>query len=132
MRIGDKVRHMRKVRGATIRQLAETVGVSDSMVSKVERGDIKEPTAAFITAVSEALSIPVEYFLYDEARTPLQLLGSNMPLDLFDFVVAERSMPYIRLAKKAADSNVPEEALNELIAILRKSRRFRLLNPIKE
>lgn len=126
MTLGEKIKHMRGVRGLTVRELGERVGLSGSMISHLENGDVKKPTAESIAAIARVLNVPVEYFLYDEARTPFQVLGSDMPADLAEFILSEKSMPYIRLAKEACDKEIPEEALRGLIAALRHSQKYRL------
>lgn|GEM_PF-1915641 len=128
MTLGEKIKHMRNIRGMTVVELGEKVGLSGSMISRLENNDIKKPTMESVVAIAHALDVAVEYFLYDEARTPLQILGSTMPPDLVDFVMLEKSMPYVRLAKEACEKGVPEEALRSLISALRHSQKYRLNN----
>ena len=52
----------------TLRELADKVGVSHTHISNLERGG-KEITGATLIALSEALDLPIDYFVYQD--TPI-------------------------------------------------------------
>ena len=56
------------MRGMTLRELADKVGVSHTHISNLERGG-KEITGATLIALSEALDLPIDYFVYQD--TPI-------------------------------------------------------------
>ena len=56
---GERIRKGRALRGMTLRELADKVGVSHTHISNLERGG-KEITGATLIALSEALD-PVSY-----------------------------------------------------------------------
>lgn len=61
MILGNDLRVLRKRRGLTLAQLAETVGRSVGWLSQVER-DISEPAPEEIRNLAEALGVPAESF----------------------------------------------------------------------
>lgn len=65
---GERIRKGRALRGMTLRELADKVGVSHTHISNLERGG-KEITGATLIALSEALDLPIDYFVCQE--TPI-------------------------------------------------------------
>lgn len=59
---GERIRKGRALRGMTLRELADKVGVSHTHISNLERGG-KEITGATLIALSEALDLPIDYFV---------------------------------------------------------------------
>ncbi len=66
-RFGDKVRTVREKRGLTLREVAEKVGVSESMVSQIERNRVS-PAIDTLLALADALDIDLEYLFADYRR----------------------------------------------------------------
>ena len=60
--IGAQIQRMRKVRGATLEQLALRAGVSKSVLSQIER-DRTNPTLATLWRIADALEVRPETFL---------------------------------------------------------------------
>ncbi len=60
--LGRRIRDARKMRRLSLRALAESSGVSRSMISEIERGT-KSPTIAVLAAVSEALHLPISVLI---------------------------------------------------------------------
>lgn len=56
--VGARVRAMRKARGTTLSELAETAGVTQGFLSKFERGHLSISVAALVR-VCDALGVPV-------------------------------------------------------------------------
>jgi transcriptional regulator with XRE-family HTH domain len=54
IRVGGRLRHARLVKGATLKQVAETAGCSESMLSKIENGRTY-PSLPMLHRITEAL-----------------------------------------------------------------------------
>ena len=67
--LGSRVQLARKLRRWTLVQLAERVGVSETTVRKIERGD---PSVALGTAFEAATLVGVALFHPDQARRQLE------------------------------------------------------------
>lgn len=65
--IGDKIREVREKRGITLRALAEEAGVSESLVSQIERGRVA-PSLDTLMAIVGALDIDLEWLFRDFKR----------------------------------------------------------------
>jgi transcriptional regulator with XRE-family HTH domain len=54
--VGERLRHLRHVRGETLDQTARRAGISPQYLSEIERG-LKEPSSEMIAAITGALDI---------------------------------------------------------------------------
>jgi transcriptional regulator with XRE-family HTH domain len=66
-RFGDKIRAVRERRALTLREVAEKAGVSESMVSQIERNRVS-PAIDTLLALAEILDIDLEYLFSDCRR----------------------------------------------------------------
>jgi transcriptional regulator with XRE-family HTH domain len=66
-RVGDRLRRLRKLRGATQQQLAANTHFSVSLIKKVEQGSVP-PSAAFVATVARALQVKPAYLYGTEER----------------------------------------------------------------
>ena len=57
-RIAERVRNLRSARGLTLEALADRSGVSRSMISLIERGEIS-PTAVLLERLATGLNVPL-------------------------------------------------------------------------
>lgn len=60
---GDYINMALKYRGMTQKELAEAIGISGNSLSRIIRGDIKDPKARMIRDISIVLDIPVAYLM---------------------------------------------------------------------
>lgn len=93
MRLGDKIRELREGFGFTQGQLAIGASVSQGYLSQLENGDVKNPSAAVLLRVAQAMSVdPDELFEaagYPTMRTLRQIYQgyeSNIDPDLLRFL----------------------------------------------
>lgn len=70
--VGHKVRSMRKEKGLTLAQLSEVTGLSQAIVSQIERG-LANPSFTTLAQLAHGLGVPVgKFFLgQDETRSPV-------------------------------------------------------------
>lgn len=64
IRLGQILRTLRKQKGLTLDQLAETTGVSKPMLSQLERGETN-PTVVTLWKISTGLHVPFSTFLQE-------------------------------------------------------------------
>ena len=62
MALPENVAEARKSRGITQAELAEQIGVTQGMVSKMERG-VKLPTVAILEQLADVLDVSVDWLL---------------------------------------------------------------------
>jgi transcriptional regulator with XRE-family HTH domain len=93
MKLGDKIRELRGGFGITQGQLAESASVSQGYLSQLENGDVKNPSAAVLLRVAQAMGVdPDELFEaggYPTVRTLRQIYQdyeSNIDPDLLRFL----------------------------------------------
>ncbi|WP_026556231.1 helix-turn-helix domain-containing protein [Arthrobacter sp. 35W] len=72
MTVGNKVRSMRKEKGMTLAMLSETTGLSQAIVSQIERG-LANPSFTTLAQLAHGLDIPVGRFFsgQEETRSPV-------------------------------------------------------------
>ena len=65
---GDKIRAVREKKEYTLKYLAEKAGVSDSLISQIERNKVS-PAIETLLNIAEALDIDLEYLFSDYKRS---------------------------------------------------------------
>lgn len=69
MKLGDKIRQLREEAGLTQGQLALGSAVSQGYLSQLENGEVKNPSAAVLLRVAEAIEIDADE-LFEAAGYP--------------------------------------------------------------
>ncbi len=72
--IGTEIRQVRRSKGVTIETVATRIGRSVAHISKLERG-FAAPTVRDLFAISEALDVPVAWFLNERSPAPADEQG---------------------------------------------------------
>jgi len=93
MRLGDRIKELREEFGFTQGQLAGNASVSQGYLSQLENGEVKNPSAAVLLRVAQAMQVdPDELFEaagYPTVRTLKQLyegFESNIDPDLLRYL----------------------------------------------
>lgn len=60
MRVGEMIELARKVKGWTVRDLERETGISNSLISQIETGHVKDPSFTKVVRLCEALNLPLE------------------------------------------------------------------------
>ena len=91
IKMGEKIRNIRKTQGLSLSALAEMIGKTSSYLSQVERG-LAEPSITALREISKALKVPIFYFLIEDQkhnavvrkndRKVLRFPGSDLTFEL--------------------------------------------------
>ncbi len=76
MKIGNKLRTVRKAKNITLKDLAEQTNLSVSLLSNIER-DVTSPTLVNFAAITDALNIPITDFLAEKKINTKTLTKRN-------------------------------------------------------
>src|SRR6204780_5641578 len=108
---GQRLRHLRRVRGLTLAALGERVGRAPSVLSLLENGR-REPKLSLIEQLAGALSVPVAELL---SRKPPSR-RAQLEIALAD---AQQDPSYRRLAlpQLRIGARVPTDVLEHLVAV---------------
>jgi transcriptional regulator with XRE-family HTH domain len=68
MRISSKVRHARRLRGLTLKEVADAADCSESLLSKIENGHAN-PSLKMLQRLASALGLTVGQFFAQESRS---------------------------------------------------------------
>lgn len=108
--LGDQLRSIRRVRGLSLKAVAEPAEISTAYLQKLEGGDVRTPSPHVLHRVSEVLNIPYS--------TLMELAGYVVPET--DGLLAGNSFDH---ALSSADlSNDERKAVAAFIAHLREQR----------
>ena len=69
MKVGDKIKYLRKSLGLTQTELGERVGVKKNAVSKWECGRVEDIPTSTIKALASLFDVPPSYLIDDEEET---------------------------------------------------------------
>ena len=93
MKLGDRIRELREGFGFTQGQLAVSASVSQGYLSQLENGDVKNPSAAVLLRVAQAMGVEADELFeaagYPTVRTLRQTYQgyeSNIDPDLLRFL----------------------------------------------
>jgi transcriptional regulator with XRE-family HTH domain len=65
---GEKIRKIRELKRITLKELSRRVGVSESLVSQIERGKVS-PSIDTLLSIAECLELDLEYLFREYKRT---------------------------------------------------------------
>ncbi|WP_086348669.1 helix-turn-helix domain-containing protein [Candidatus Enterococcus clewellii] len=98
MDFGEKLRHLREKKGLGVNQLALKSAVNASNISRLEKGERKDPTFETVKKLSKALGVSISYF--DDEQEP-DTVAAHVNPDLteeeqenvdnyIDFIISQR------------------------------------------
>lgn len=67
MNIGENIKYIRKSKGLTQRELAEKIGVTDSAITRYEKGD-REPNIETLNKIATALEVTINDLIKNEEK----------------------------------------------------------------
>ena len=80
--IGERLRNIRESKGLSMEEVSKSTGITNSRLSKIERGITKHPTLNDISILLKLYEIPLIAFLCQEGFCTNDL----MPLKNFDLL----------------------------------------------
>ena len=95
--LGDNILSARKKRGFTIKELAERVNISASMLSQIERG-LANPSIATMKAIADALNEPLYNFFLPQVENSETLMSRAVTRTKYTFYPEKQTsnIPQIR------------------------------------
>jgi len=69
--IGAQLRELRKIKGLTLQQVADTAGVSTGYLSQIERNRSKLPIGV-LKKVADLFGVPINWFFQPESLGPIE------------------------------------------------------------
>lgn len=69
--LGERIRHRRRARNMSLKDLAETSGISIGLLSQIERG-LSSPSLRVLASLADALQLGLADLFSDEAAAPPQ------------------------------------------------------------
>ncbi len=102
LQLGARVKHARQMAGQRMRDLAEKVGCTESLISKIESGRV-QPSVAMLYRLVEALGRDMSSFFGTDMESPgIVLKNGERPLLLTDPLREGSGITYERLVPFAA------------------------------
>lgn len=80
MRVGDKIKSLRKAKGLTQTELGERVGVKKNAVSKWECGRVEDIPTSMIKALANLFDVPPSYLIDDEPSASIFSVPNILPM----------------------------------------------------
>ncbi|HXP21446.1 MAG TPA: helix-turn-helix domain-containing protein [Streptosporangiaceae bacterium] len=108
---GQRLRHLRRLRGMTLADLGAQVGRAPSVLSLLENGR-REPKLSLIEALASALSVPSRELLRREAPSRRAQLEIAIEEAQRDPVYAGLGLPFLR-----PGARVPSDVLEHILAL---------------
>lgn len=68
MTIGERLLQQRRARKMTQTELAQAAGVSQGLIARIERGQVKDPAGSVIRRLARALAVTADWLvgMYDD------------------------------------------------------------------
>lgn len=79
--VGKRIRHLRKSQGFTADDLAKKAGVSQSMISQIERGQVS-PSLETLWKMSHCLKVPIFTFFEADDQQEVTVIRKNEQVEL--------------------------------------------------
>jgi transcriptional regulator with XRE-family HTH domain len=95
--VGERLRSRRRARGLSLRELAERLGVSPSLISQIERGRAR-PSVSTLFAIATELDASLDELLFNDERPASTAEGSGGRESRPSPVQEAASRHHIRLA----------------------------------
>lgn len=117
MKFGEKLKYLRKLRGMTQEDLISRTGLSRSYISELENNN-RNPSLPTLEKFASVFGVDKSYLINENATTIDEIAkatGNEMSEDLMEFVLKQKNLPYVMLAKKLEESNISHEHWESLI-----------------
>ena len=122
MNFGEKVKHVRELRGLSQTDLAMMAGLSAPFISQIENNK-KRPATEALKKLAKALRANTWFFLDDNALSfeeMIRISDYEPPPDIVEFFSKQENLPYAILAKQLGDEKIDPIFLRELLESIKK------------
>ena len=116
---GQRLRHLRRVRGYTLSDLGKRVGRAPSQLSLLENGR-REPKLSLLQALAAALEVPIEELLRKQPPNRRAQLEIGIEEAQRDPLYQSMGLPHLKIGKR-----VPNDVLEHLLAMYEELKRSR-------
>lgn len=108
--MGERLHDARTDRGWSQEYLAQRVGVTKKAISKIERGDTREPSARNLGNIAEALRVSVRWLMYGERQQPRNQEGTGAAMSMIDCEILAQLEVLTDAQKQEALKRLKEQA----------------------
>lgn len=77
LKVGERLRSLRKMRGLTLKDVATQTGVTQSLISAIERGQTN-PSLETLRRLAHVLSVPIFHFFLEDTRSSQLVVRRGM------------------------------------------------------
>lgn len=106
IQIGKRIKDIRESKKLTLRDVEKRISLTNSYLSKIERGE-KKPNLEVLSEIASALGVDVMRFLDDTHHIPTEL--------------KELGVKWINFAAEMEDKNITPDELKAIVSILNKN-----------
>lgn len=114
--VGERIKHYRLLRGLDQEKVAEQLGKSQSFVSQIETGKIK-PSLKKLEQIANILNITPGALLCE--KYSCEHIFEHFDSETKAFLAKEKSKPFVEFARELKEMDVPVDALEPLLALVR-------------
>lgn len=114
MAFAEQLRKIRARRSISQSELAKRIGVSRSAICNYENGNRENPSFPIIVALANALDVPINELIGDEAASEamFSLVNGNMPKE-----IKEPEPPSLREQLEAYIGNLNDKGLHVMLSV---------------
>mgnify|MGYP002522110399 CR=1 FL=1 len=110
--VSEKLNELRKKKGLTNQQIADTCNLPLSTVTKVMSGETKDPTLTTLKAIADALGVTLDYLFIEEVESDA---SKQMSAETFNIMLREKNH---EIAKAHSEKRALFYLVIALIAVL--------------
>jgi len=121
----ERLRQLREYRGFSTRQLADKIGKSQQLISKLENRVVR-PSLETVEELAVALNVRIAYFFEDDPelgeQMPLDILLKNYDPDIREFLSNDVPASHIALLKEAKSANLTDDDIKVIINLIKRQK----------
>lgn len=111
MTLGERIKQARKAKELTQEELSERTGLGLGQISKIERGDIKDPKLSTMEKLMDGLEIGADKLIVSKHETRLSLILKNKMEELNKMATEDIAF-VIRIIDNLSMAEKMREAVN--------------------
>jgi len=116
MKLGDTIRKLRDTRELTQGQLAKSSSVSQGYLSQLENGEVKNPSAAVLLRVAQAMNVDPDE-LFEAAGYPT-VRTLRATYERYESTIDRELLGYLASLPREKLASLPREKQRRLLSLL--------------